>query len=798
MSDIRRHIAMGVIAFVGMVLASGGARAQEWITAPGIEPNAPVVLHFRKTIDLKAVPQSYAVDVSADNRFILYVNGHWVGQGPARGDLRHWRFETIDLKPFLRPGRNIVAAEVWNAVGDPNKPGLKGAPMAQISAGTGFWMRGHGAASGLNSGSNWRVAVQPGHTFASPFVPLIKALKSVWYAAGGAESIDGARTDWAWAGDKETNAGWANAVSVLRTDETPPWTLTQDRLPAMSHQALPAGKVVRSDLAGASAFPTGSVIVPPHTQTSLLIDQGVMVAGYPSLVLSGGKGAKVEVTYAEALYDDQTHKGDRNQVEGRKIIGITDTFLPDGGPDRSFQPLWWRTWRYMEITVSTDAEPLKLEGLRLTRDAYPFTAKGYFKSSDPGLNQIWNVGWRTLSIDAHETYMDSAYWEQLQYVGDTRLESLIAYAVAGDPRLSVQAINAFAQSARPDGMIQSAYPSSTSNIIPTFGLLWIGMMHDYWMHEPDTSVISRNLPVARGILAWYAPYVAANGLLKQNPEWNFVDWVGDPPLARNKFPSFDPVTGTSCLTSLLYLGALREAADLENATGDSARGRVDADKAKSLSSAIQNNCWDEQRGLYADDPSKKIFSQHTNALAVLYDVAPREKADAILEKVTSDHGIDAPDGILTTSYYFSWYLIQAYEHAGLGDRYLGLLETWRDLLKLNYTTWPEERGNTRSDTHAWSAHPTADLLGIVAGIRPAAPGYRSVNIEPHPSGLSAFEAGAETPKGLVRVRYAASHDTARFTVDLPATLSGHFNWGGQSRALQPGRNFLVFPVSIEP
>lgn len=51
---------------------------------------------------------------SADNRYKLFVNEKLVSLGPARGDLTHWNYETVDLAPFLREGRNIIAAQVWN------------------------------------------------------------------------------------------------------------------------------------------------------------------------------------------------------------------------------------------------------------------------------------------------------------------------------------------------------------------------------------------------------------------------------------------------------------------------------------------------------------------------------------------------------------------------------------------------------------------------------------------------------------------------------------------------------------
>ena len=59
-------------------------------------------------------PEQFVVHVSADNRYRLYVNGEQVSSGPQRSDVMHWRYETVDLAPKLRAGRNVIAALVWN------------------------------------------------------------------------------------------------------------------------------------------------------------------------------------------------------------------------------------------------------------------------------------------------------------------------------------------------------------------------------------------------------------------------------------------------------------------------------------------------------------------------------------------------------------------------------------------------------------------------------------------------------------------------------------------------------------
>ena len=160
-----------------------------WIAArEGPEKDAGV-FHFRRTIRLAAVPERLVVHVSADNRYLLHVNGRRVGSGPARSDVLHWAFETYDLAPFLRAGDNRVAATVWNF-------GTL-SPMAQMSRRTGFLLQGDDeAASALNTGEAWEAALDPGHAPNPDGVAALRA-RRFYYAAGPGERRDGSRWDWA-------------------------------------------------------------------------------------------------------------------------------------------------------------------------------------------------------------------------------------------------------------------------------------------------------------------------------------------------------------------------------------------------------------------------------------------------------------------------------------------------------------------------------------------------------------------------------------------------------------------------
>ena len=219
--------------------------------------------------------------------------------------------------------------------------------------------------------------------------------------------------------------------------------------------------------------------------------------------------------------DEKGEKGNRNEISGKHIVGIYDEFLPDGAEGRRFMPLAWRTWRYLQIDVMTADQPVRLDNFHSWFTAYPFEERAQFKADDKSLTPIWDIGWRTARLDAHDTYMDTPYWERMQYVGDTRIQALISYTVAGDDRLARQAIQAFNDSRIPDGLTRSRYPSSLIQVIPTFSLLWVGMVHDFWMYRDDETFVRSQLNGTRNVLDWFLARQREDGLIG-TVSWNRI------------------------------------------------------------------------------------------------------------------------------------------------------------------------------------------------------------------------------------------------------------------------------------
>ena len=810
---------VGIFGVVLLVCAFGarvcgqvlrGPWKAEWISAPGVPQRDEVVLHFRKVIEVPERALHFVVQVSADNQFVFYVNGDRVGMGPARSDLAHWRYETFELAPYLHPGKNVLAATVWNF-------GVRAA-VAQMSDRNGFLVHGEGQAErAADTDSSWEVEQEKGISTFSPST-------NFYFAAGPGERIDGTKFDWTWNAEDASGGAWSKAIRLGRgslrgeTDAPNNWQLVADPLPAMERREVPSGRVVRvtgiGNVAGsaqtaAGEFPQKSFVVPPHTKASVLLDRGELVTAYPELTVSGGTGSIIRVTYAEALYDEKGNKGNRNEIQGKHIAGVSDDFLPctsngdtgsrgqrdtaDAHGTQEFLPLEWRTWRYLQIDVETAEQPVQIGPLRTWFSAFPFQENATFRTDDDSLKPIWDIGWRTARLDAHDTYMDTPYWERLQYIGDTRIQALISYTVAGDDRLARQAIQAFNNSRVPDGLTQSRYPSSLLQMIPTFSLLWVGMVQDFWMYRGDAEFVKAQLPGTRAVLDWYLRQQRPDGLLGHIEWWPFVDWGKD-------FESGEPpqeADGQSAVITLQFIEALRNAAELETANGDVHVAETYKRAADRAAAGIYKLCWNAKFGLLADTPAQKHFSQHANILGVWLDVIPAQRQKDVLTKVlsTSDTGFSAAGAVpamTAATYYFRFYLARALVHAGLGDDYLQLLGPWRQMLALGLSTWAESPEPTRSDSHAWSAHPNYDLLTVVAGVQPASAGFATVRVEPHLGRLHHVEARMPTPQGMIEVKYTLVEQGLIADLGLPGKLSGTIVWKGKTVTLHAGGQRVQF------
>lgn len=747
--------------------------------------------------------------VTADQRYVLWLDGVEIGRGPERGDLRHWFHDAIPVSLSVRPHR--LVALVWSL---PLQPGL--APAAQMSTQHGFFLSSAPElAETLSTGlGEWKGAEVPGVACGEEMLGRAAML------AGCRMDFDGSL--WPTRLDHGEGLGWGDVQVGLRPRTSPGndnWGSATERLmappmlplrlitpltagvvrhvedvPSQATESLrvAATNCLADDLPRWQAWIDGarSLRLPAGTRQRAIVDLGTYACSYSRLTFRGGDRAAVRVGWAESLFEKFATdgvKGNRGEIEGKTFVGLWDRMRHCKGGSQVLEPLWWSAGRYLEVCVDAGDSELILESFALRETRYPMEREDSCHVPLADWNALHGIMWRTLQVCAHETYMDCPYYEQMQYAGDTRIQMLVTYVSTRDARLPAKALRLFSSSMGADGLTASSYPSSGRQIIPQFSLFWVAMLRDHLYWRGDEALVRSLLPNARRVMDSFLSLVREDGSAPWPPGWNWVDW-SEAWRSKNTGPNDGhPLldsTGLSGINALQLVYVCGLAADLEDAGGES----VFADRYRAvrekLMRAARRLFWDEKRLLFADTPSRNSYSEHAQCYAVLTGLlTPHERLGIALS-------LGVESSLAPATIYFRHYLFEAFAELGCTDRIVEGLGDWRELLAKGFVTTIERPDPSRSDCHAWGAHPIYHLYASLLGIRPASPGFSSVDVRPQLGGLPSLSAKLPHPKGWIEAKVEAKGSQIQGEIVLPEGLEGRFLSGGREVALVSGRNTI--------
>ncbi|KAK9455939.1 bacterial alpha-L-rhamnosidase-domain-containing protein [Dipodascopsis uninucleata] len=729
--------------------------------------SAGLLVHFRRSLTIENdPPKSLHLSVTADTRYKFFVNKHLLSFGPVKGDQNLWFYDTVDIGPYLKCGENHIRVVVlrffYATTYAPSFPRLPSGGLRIESKDQNVLL-----GKQLESSTLWETAVDPSTVF----------------------RVDEPEDDFLHIYERVSRTEchvlkWVPARLLEYQSSTgiaPPWHLSPRIIPTMRLKRTEfcnihnisskiskekwAAKLVNSSHSPKSM--TG-LCLPARTSHKIQLEVEHHMTCFIRFRFRRPQtsGSTMMITYAECYEEEPTRApylrnkkyrcDDTKNLYGPKDIyefeGMTTSetlgYYEDEDIDEMFVPFHFRTFRFLQLEIDVGSSDLILQDLTIDMANYPLDIHADLQLSfeDDTSSQLWNTSIRTLHNCMHDCYEDCPFYEQLQYAMDTRSSALFTYYVSGDDRLARQAIIQIHNSFQARlSLTASRSPSHTSQIIPHFSLFWICMLCDHMWFFGDKVFVSQFLSVVDAVLHYFQSRVDFElGLVVSDFQpgiWNFVDWTeqwrpyGIPPTVEK--------SGISTYTNNLYAYTLMNACQLLDSLGRSSQAEDYKLRATNIVNAIRRHCFD---GRFFTDSLSSIadtsldYSQHNQVWSVLSGAATVIQAHEILLK-----SLDSSENncFVKTSLSMSFYTLRALTKAG-GTIYDQLFhkfwEPWRSQLMLGLTTWEEDNVSQRSDCHAWGSAPIYEYMAEVAGIRPAKPGWASLEFSPRFNLYREFEA----------------------------------------------------------
>lgn len=598
-----------------------------WMDIPANHPECGIALYRSEVVLSRAAEISY--EASADEFCRIYLDGECIKRGPERGLSKYW-FK-IDGKLHLEAGRHTLTAEVFTF-------GIELTAYAQESIRHGFYWQ-----DSANLFSRWQCKTMENISFIAPYpdwgtYPKVEVSKRFTSAVEGG-------------GD----APWQDAAFF-----------EDDRV--LHERMLPEMRFEKCD----KWHKDGNMVCFDH-----------YICAYGDYTFEGKGTVRLRWSETGYLTEEYNHfwltgrKGVRN---GKYFVGNWDTFEVDG--QLHWQDYQFKSGRYLEIEITGNVEVKKME---FYRTGYPWVFRELPSLGSEKKDRFARMVQRTLECCSWETFMDCPFYEQLMYVGDSRITSLLVYELSDDRRLVEKALKFFAMGLQSNGMIYSHTPAKHGQMIPAFSLIWILMLRDYAENVGNRELVEELLPVARRIIESFPP---ENG-------WLFLDWV----------PSWDNgVPHGDCAISWLYCLALENQSFLETFCGNADKAAACMDHARQISERLCREKWNEESGMFTDKNTHYDYNEHSQVLALLCDSLPADKCSRLLKSMNAFLFSDRCGA------FFSFYYLQAMCKHGQKVLFDRRLQQFLEFEDLGLDTTPENFDETRSDCHVWSGHPLYFLL----------------------------------------------------------------------------------------
>lgn len=606
--------------------------------------------------------------ISADDYFKLYVNGTYVGQGPAPGSPDCYYAQVYDLAGYLHSGVNVIAVHayyqglrnrVWNSADG------RFALMGKIV--------GVGDAQSEDVDLSWEYQICRAYSG-----------DVTGYETQFLENFDSRLWDAGW--NRLQDAGQGKWQPMVRAQWADYHLVRQPSAPLQIDRRRPAVMRRKSD-------------------GSWFLDAGSEIAGSLRLKARGRSGQKIRVLCGEELEET-------GAVKSRMRCNCTyeETWtLADGICE--LEPYDYKGFRYAQLIPDEGAEIL--DACFETRH-YPMEEKlCTLKTSDPVLDDIFRICKNAVKYGTQEGYLDCPAREKGQYLGDAVVTARSQVWLSGSTDMLRKCIDQFARTLDACPGMRAIGPCSVMQEVADYSLLWTELLLTEYEFSGDRAFLASCYPAVQKTLSYFRSYERDDGLLENvNEKWNMVDW---PENLRDgyDFPLTIPV-GRGChnVINAQYIGALKRKAQIEKILG--LPENTDWEKKREQ---YQKVFFRPESGLFADSENSGHSSLHSNVYALYFGLVPEEARQSVCRFLIRK-GFSC--GVMT-----SYFMMKALAGAGEYEAVYRLLMNdgehgWRNMLRDGATAcmeaWGKDQKWNTSFCHPWASAPVSILIEEIGGI----------------------------------------------------------------------------------
>lgn len=538
---------------------------------------------FRRAFDLTVPPKSAAVFVSADDYYKLYVNGRFVGQGPAPSFPAHMNYNVIDVTPHLKAGRNVIAVHTYYQ-GLVNR----------------VWVSGdnrHGLL--LDLVADGQTIVASDASFRTQRHSGYSQIGKVGYDTQFLERYDAGAQEVGFEEPAFDDSSWPGATLHPHGGD---YRMVLQKSPCLELETI---KPVRCE-----AVSNGLIRV----------DFGGIYVGYPSFIAKGPKGSTVEICCGQELRKDGSVRFDL-----RANCRYVEELVLSGGGWDELRQFDYKSFRYLELAFPQGVE-IDMSSVALTARHLPFTlrARPNF-GDDPVLAKVWQLCVDSFRYGVQEQIMDCMEREKGYYLGDGCYTAYAYCLLTKDWSHARRFIDDFLRTREIDRGLMCCANCSFMQESAEYPLMLFLLVRAYLEETGDVGFIRDRWAALADVLDCYRErYAREDGLIRNLDKWCVVEW---PKNYQDGYDvNLDPLritTETHSVINAWYIGAIK----CMNAMAEKL-GREPYAEVKSLEYAFDKAFWDSERKLFVDREGSSHVSLPGNAYAAFFGLEPTSEQEA--------------------------------------------------------------------------------------------------------------------------------------------------------------------------